>query len=165
MLVPEVVRESHGIDDDAKLGKELKRTNGIPKFCYLCRVIVSMRSRIMRKCIVAIDRGCSSAVLACTCLERESLLLPAMMSLVACCPLSDELGQCGELSLLHRFGLVSENECATKARGVQHFLLQKAGVYQHEQPQYTLLPQEPLVSGSEPEHYMEMTQGSARRMV
>lgn len=114
---------------------------------------------------VMINRGCSSAVLACARLERESLLLLAMMSLVACCPLSDELGQCGELSLLHRFGLVSENECATKARGVQHFLLQKAGVYQHEQPQYTLLPQEPLVSGSEPEHYMEMTQGSARRMV
>lgn len=63
---------------------------------------------------VMINRGCSSAVLACTCLERESLLLPAMMSLVACCPLSDELGQCGELSLPHRFGLASENGCATE---------------------------------------------------
>lgn len=114
---------------------------------------------------VMINRGCSSAVLACARLERESLFLLAMMSSVACRPLSDELGQCGELSLLHRFGLVSENECATKARGVQRFLLQKAGIYQHEQPQYTLLPQEPLVSGSESEHYMEMTQGSARRMV
>lgn len=114
---------------------------------------------------VMINRGCSSAVLACARLERESLLLLAMMSSVACRPLSDELGQCGELSLLHRFGLVSENECATKVRGVQRFLLQKAGIYQYEQPQYTLLPQEPLVSGSESEHYMEMTQGSARRMV
>lgn len=113
---------------------------------------------------VMINRGCSSAVLACARLERESLLLLAMMSSVACRPLSDELGQCGELSLLHRFGLVSENECATKVRGVQRFLLQKAGIYQYEQPQYTLLPQEPLVSGSESEHYMEMTQGSARRM-
>lgn len=114
---------------------------------------------------VMINRGCSSAVLACTRLEREPLLLLAIMSSVACRPLSDELGQCGELSMLHRFGLVSENECATKARGVQRFLLQKAGIYQHEQPQYTLLPQEPLVSGSESEHYMEMTQGPARRMV
>lgn len=68
-----------------------------------------------------IKRGCSSAVLACARLERESLLLLAMMSSVACRPLSDELGQCGELSLLHRFGLVSENECATKVRGVQRF--------------------------------------------
>lgn len=108
---------------------------------------------------VMINRGCSSAVLACARLERESLLLPAMMSLVDCYPLSDELGQCGELSMLHRFGLVSENECATKARGVQRFLLQKAGVYQREQPQHTLLPQEALVSGSESEHYAVIIAG------
>lgn len=112
-----------------------------------------------------INRGCSSAVLACARLERESLLLLAMMSSVACRPLSDELGQCGDLSLLHRFVLASENGCATEAHGVQRFLLQKADTYQREQPQYTLLPQGPLVSGSESEHYMEMTQGPARRMV
>lgn len=70
---------------------------------------------------VMINRGCSSAVLACTCLERESLLLPAMMSLVACCPLSDEIGQCGEVSLLHRFVLASENGCATERTACSAF--------------------------------------------
>lgn len=70
---------------------------------------------------VMINRGCSSAVLACTCLERESLLLPAMMSLVACCPLSDEIGQCGEVSLLHHFVLASENGCATERAACSTF--------------------------------------------
>lgn len=107
-----------------------------------------------------INRGCSSAVLACARLERESLLLLAMMSSVACRPLSDELGQCGELSLLHRFVLASENGCATEAHGVQRFLLQKADTYQREQPQYTLLPQGPLVSGSESEHYAVIIAGT-----
>lgn len=87
-----------------------------------------------------INRGCSSAVLACTRLEREPLLPLAMMSSVACRPLSDEISQCGEVSLLHRFGLASENGCATEAHGLQHFWLQKAGIYQREQPQYALLP-------------------------
>ena len=38
-------------------------------------------------------------------------------------------------------------------------LLQKAGVYQREQPQYTLLPQEHLVSGSESELYAVIIAG------
>ena len=112
-----------------------------------------------------INRGCSSVVFACTRLEREPLLLLAMMSSVASRPLSDEIGQCGERSLLYRFGLASENECASEARGVQRFLLQKAGIYQREQPQYALLPQEPLVSGTESGHYVVMTQELARRVV
>ena len=70
---------------------------------------------------VMIKRGCSSAVLACTCLESESLLLPATVSSVVCYPLSDEIGQCGEVSLLHHFVLASENGCATERAACSTF--------------------------------------------
>lgn len=70
---------------------------------------------------VMINRGCSSAVLACTCLESKSLLLPATVSSVVCYPLSDEIGQCGEVSLLHRFVLASENGCATERTACSAF--------------------------------------------